>query len=123
MPRILNKIYDAIKLQIQHAPFIKRALFNRAYNTKLKCLHNSGLAAHKLYDPLFQTIRELLGGRVDTIVTGSAPIAADVLEFFKVCFSCEVLEGYGQTESSAVSFMTHTKETVTNIVGGPTVGT
>ena len=60
---------------------------------------------------------------MDTIVTGSAPIAAEVLEWFKVCLACEVLEGYGQTESTAVSFMTHSRETVSNIVGGPTIGT
>jgi long-chain acyl-CoA synthetase len=50
--------------------------------------------------------RAILGGRVRLMVTGSAPIAVDVLNFLKVCFCCPILEGYGQTESSAASCIT-----------------
>jgi long-chain acyl-CoA synthetase len=38
-------------------------------------------------------IQAVLGGQVQLIVTGSAPISPDVVEFLKVAFACEVTEG------------------------------
>lgn len=53
------------------------------------------------------------------MITGSAPIAGDVLDFLKVCFCCDILEGYGMTETSAGSFTTFYGDHQTGHVGGP----
>ena len=44
---------------------------------------------------VFKRLRNLLGGRIKLMITGSAPISADVLSFLKVVFSCPIREGYG----------------------------
>jgi long-chain acyl-CoA synthetase len=53
-------------------------------------------------EQLFATVRAVFGGRVRHAVTGAAPIAKEILEFFYGC-GVPVLEGYGMTETSTVS--------------------
>lgn len=52
------------------------------------------------------------------MVTGSAPIAQEVLDFMKTAMSCPIIEGYGQTQSSAASFLTSIQDPEAGHVGG-----
>jgi hypothetical protein len=40
-------------------------------------------------------IQNALGGNVLMIGTGSAPITVEVMDFLKIAFACQVIEGYG----------------------------
>jgi len=53
------------------------------------------------------------------MLTGSAPISKDVLNFLKIAFCCPILEGYGQTESGGPASMTWINDHQTGHVGGP----
>lgn len=53
------------------------------------------------------------------MITGSAPIAPEVIDFLKISFCCEIMEGYGMTETSAGSFTTLYADPVAGHVGGP----
>lgn len=91
-----------------------------AIDSKLSTLKSGGGFNHVLFDAtLFKKMRQLLGGRVRVMVTGSAPIAGDVLDFLKICFSAPICEGYGMTETSAGSVITFPDDPETGIVGGP----
>lgn len=99
---------------------MQQMLFNRAVSGKLRHLNNGCYYTHSLWDSLvFNKIRDLLGGRVKGMVTGSAPISAEVLNFLKVCFCAPIHEGYGQTESSAASTITSGFDPQAGHVGGP----
>jgi long-chain acyl-CoA synthetase len=50
---------------------------------------------------LFKRVRDLFGGRVRQAVTGAAPIAPEILEFFYAA-GVPVLEGWGMTETTAI---------------------
>jgi long-chain acyl-CoA synthetase len=52
--------------------------------------------------PKAEFVRGLFGGRLREAVTGAAPIAKEILEFFWGC-GIPVLEGYGMTETSTVA--------------------
>jgi long-chain acyl-CoA synthetase len=50
---------------------------------------------------LYSRVRGLFGGNIRQAVTGAAPIAAEILEFFYAC-GVPVLEGWGMTETTAM---------------------
>src|SRR3954451_5560069 len=52
--------------------------------------------------PKADFVRTLFGGRLREAVTGAAPIAQEILEFFWGC-GVPVLEGYGMTETSTTA--------------------
>jgi long-chain acyl-CoA synthetase len=68
---------------------------------------------------VFSKVREKLGGEVRFIITGSAPIAPNLLEFLRIAFCCPVLEGYGQTETGCAGTRTQWGDTDTGHVGIP----
>jgi long-chain acyl-CoA synthetase len=53
------------------------------------------------------------------MITASAPIDHNVLDFLQVCFCCPMLEGYGLSESSGAASFTFTEDPLSGHVGGP----
>jgi long-chain acyl-CoA synthetase len=53
-------------------------------------------------EQLFANVRAIFGGQVRQAVSGAAPIATEILEFFYGC-GVPVLEGYGMTETATVA--------------------
>jgi long-chain acyl-CoA synthetase len=53
-------------------------------------------------EQLFKNVRAVFGGSLERAVTGAAPIAREILEFFYGC-GIPVLEGYGMTETATVA--------------------
>ena len=83
-------------------------------------LLRTGAVTHCLWDKIvFKKMKALLGGRVRLMLTGSAPISAEVLNFLKICFCCDLCEGYGMTETSAGSCITKMGDKTSGHVGGP----
>jgi len=76
---------------------------------------------HLVYDYfIFSKIKALLGGKVRLMVTGSAPININVLNFLRICFCCDIMEGYGLSETSGIGSMTKIGDYDSNgVVGGP----
>ena len=76
-----------------------------------------------MYDKIiFNKIRDLLGGKVRVVVSGSAPISSSVLDMLKICFCCAIGEAYGLTETGGAFFMVFPYETESGHVGGPVQG-
>ena len=53
------------------------------------------------------------------MITASAPIDKNVLDFLKICFCAPMIEGYGLTESSGGACTTSQEDPHTGHVGGP----
>ncbi|KAJ3215592.1 hypothetical protein HK099_006295 [Clydaea vesicula] len=105
VPRLFNRIHGAILQKTLHSgSTVTAAIFSRALAAKTESMKTTGALTHGLWDRLiFNKIKQVLGGRVRLMVSGSAPISGEVLDCLRCCFSCEVLEGFGQTETAAVA--------------------
>ena len=107
VPRLFNKIYSKIKDGLAAKTGIVGKLAAKAVADKLWYLKNGQGFTHRFYDKIiFKKMKDLLGGKVRTMITGSAPISGDVLDFLKICFSAPICEGYGMTETCAGSVIT-----------------
>ncbi|DBA03110.1 TPA: hypothetical protein N0F65_003357 [Lagenidium giganteum] len=123
VPRLLNRIFDKVMLGVSHAPTVKRVLFEQAYASKKYYLDNGGHLTHRFWDALvFDKLKALLGGHVRLIVTGSAPLANEVKDFYQIVFGCPFIEGYGLTECVAAATASHASIPNGNNVGVPYPG-
>jgi long-chain acyl-CoA synthetase len=107
VPRLLEKVYDKIMAKGHEQTGIKRALFFWAVDLGLKYEHagkNGWWYEFKLSIAnkiIFNKWREALGGNVELIVSGSAPLQPRLARIFWSA-QIAVLEGYGLSETSPV---------------------
>lgn len=55
------------------------------------------------------------------MITGAAPISPNILDYLKATLCCPLIEGYGQTETCAASFLMDYSDSVAGHIGGPTI--
>jgi long-chain acyl-CoA synthetase len=111
VPRFFEKLYARVVEQVNAAPPLRRKLFWWALGVgkrRLAFVLNGravplGIAAQfALANRLvFAKMRARMGGRLRIVVSGSAPLARELAEFFLAC-DITLLEGYGLTETSPV---------------------
>ncbi|XP_061944946.1 long chain acyl-CoA synthetase 7, peroxisomal [Populus nigra] len=119
VPRLYNRIYDGIINAVKSSGVLKERLFRAAYNSKKQALM-SGRNPSPMWDRLvFNKIKEKLGGRVRFMGSGASPLSPDVMDFLRVCFGCQVLEGYGMTETSCVISSVDQGDNLSGHVGSP----
>nr|BAK01280.1 predicted protein [Hordeum vulgare subsp. vulgare] len=119
VPRLYNRIYSAITNAVKDSGGLKERLFRTAYNAKRQALMK-GRNPSPMWDKLvFNKIKARLGGRVRLMTSGASPLSADVMEFLRICFGGEVLEGYGMTETSCVITTIDIGDKLIGHVGSP----
>jgi long-chain acyl-CoA synthetase len=124
VPRIFEKLYAMAQGNLQ--PEQIQAI--REIGGKVKDLEVRGLPIpedlQKAWEPLApiaQFVQNLFGGRLREAVTGAAPIAPEILEFFWGC-GVPVMEGYGMTETATVATTSTPLEHKFGTVGKPLPG-
>ena len=104
VPRVFDKVYAAVMDKVSQEGFLKRALFHISYYFQAASINWWG-RSHLLDSLVFDKIRAKLGGRLERIITGGAPLTVRTYNFIRVCFCSEVYQGYGLTETAAASFV------------------
>jgi long-chain acyl-CoA synthetase len=102
VPRLLEKIFNKIKLNISTKPFISRAIASFAFAYALKENLNRNSLLFKIYDKLvYSKFREIFGSKLEKLISGGAPLSKEIALFF-VNINVPVYQGYGLTEFSPV---------------------
>jgi long-chain acyl-CoA synthetase len=112
VPRIFEKLYAAAqKLQAQGSEEDQRRFaeaIKLGVHVRVLRQHGDPVPAEleeafaRADERLYQRVQGLFGGRVEQAISGAAPIAPEILEFFYAC-GVPVLEGWGMTETTAVA--------------------
>ena len=109
VPRIFEKIYtlalssQAPEVQEKMQAAAKLGVRVRDLQVRGEQVPRDLLAPFEAAEEqLFKNVRSIFGGRVRQAVSGAAPIAKEILEFFYGC-GVPVLEGYGMTETATVA--------------------
>ena len=131
VPRIFEKIYTLATSALDSASEADREQFRQAValGVKVRDMLNRGeevppelqQAFDAADERLYRNVRNIFGGRVRQAVTGAAPIAPDILEFFYAC-GVPVLEGYGMTETATAATYSTVSEHKFGTVGRPFPG-
>ncbi|HEY8584374.1 MAG TPA: AMP-dependent synthetase/ligase [Capillimicrobium sp.] len=125
VPRIFEKIYSLVSSNMD-ADTLRKA---SEVGGKVEDLRIAGQeipaelqAAYDQFDEqLFKNVRAAFGGRLREAVTGAAPIAREILEFFWAC-GVPVMEGYGMTETATVATTSTPEAHKFGTVGRPLPG-
>jgi long-chain acyl-CoA synthetase len=112
VPRVFEKVHTAVQASFDEATGVKRRLIDWALGVGRRVSElrqrgepvPRGLALqHRLADRLvYSKVKERLGGRLRLPISGGAPLAKEIAEFFH-SIDILIVEGYGQTECTTAS--------------------
>jgi long-chain acyl-CoA synthetase len=112
VPRVLEKVHTAVSSSFAEATGVKRRLIEWALRVgrRVSALRQQNrpippwlAVQHRLADRLvYSKVKKRLGGRLRAAISGGAPLAKEIAEFFHA-LDILVLEGYGQTEGTTAS--------------------
>jgi long-chain acyl-CoA synthetase len=126
VPRMFEKIYTLATSNAPDKEQLKQAV---EAGVKVRQLQERGEDVpeelQKGFDQaeegLYKNVRALFGSNIRECVTGAAPIAPEILEFFYAC-GVPVMEGYGMTETATVATVNRSDDFRFGSVGKPLPG-
>ncbi|XP_028967670.1 long-chain-fatty-acid--CoA ligase 4 [Galendromus occidentalis] len=71
---------------------------------------------------IFKKVKSIVGGNLQVITAGSAPLSADTHSFIKACLDVSLLQGYGLTETTAGATLMEVSDRSVGRVGPPLYG-
>jgi long-chain acyl-CoA synthetase len=132
VPRVFEKLHTGVTLKFAEASGVKRRLIDWALHVgqEVSELRQAGrpipallAMRHRLADRLvYSKIKNRLGGRLRIGVSGGAPLAQEIIEFFH-SLDILILEGYGLTECTTAATVNRPSLFRFGTVGPPLPGT
>lgn len=107
VPSFFNRMHGRISKKFSDEKGIKGKIINHAIKRKLYNLRLGRGFNHWLYDRIiFNKTKEILGNNTRMLISGSAPINREIVDYLKICFLTDLVNGYGMTEGCGASIST-----------------
>jgi long-chain acyl-CoA synthetase len=131
VPRVCEKVYARITMQVREQPKWKQKIFywgqkvgqkiseRREQKKRIPLLLK--LKYKIAYAMIFKKLAQALGGRVRWMTASGAPTAKEIIQFFNGA-GIMVVEGYGMTELTAPATMSNLADYRIGSVGKPLPG-
>jgi long-chain acyl-CoA synthetase len=102
VPRLLEKIFYKIQVNIQKKPFMGRTIATLAFKYALNEDMSKDSLLFKIYDKVvYSKFRDIFGSNLTKLISGGAPLSREIYQFF-VNIGVNIYQGYGLTEFSPV---------------------
>ena len=119
VPRILERVYKGIMEKVNKLNPFMQTMFEKAIEIKINNYKKYGILTHSLFDLLFfNKIKNILGGELNWMLSGGAPMQTEIVDRLKVMMCCPIIQGYGQTENCGGSLLCCIKDTTNISTGG-----
>ena len=115
VPKVLELMKKAIIDKIEKQGSFLKSFFEFAIEYKYQWSLR-GFTTPILDLCIFNSIKNVLGGRVRLVSCGGAPLAQETHKFINSCFGINVMQGYGSTETcSAIGLIDIDEPTFENV--------
>ncbi|GBP34593.1 Long-chain-fatty-acid--CoA ligase 4 [Eumeta japonica] len=122
VPLIMDRISKGITDKVTRSGPFASAFFKWAYTYKQQWMRR-GYDTPLLNKIAFTKVTALLGGRLRLAISGGAPLSPDTHTQIRICLCCDVVAGYGLTETTSCATVMDAHDRSTGRVGAPTTGT
>lgn len=131
VPRVCEKVYQRITMQVRNEPAWKQKVFfwGQKVGAKISDYRERKKRIPLLlrfkyfiaFQMIFKKLQNALGGRVRWMTASGAPTAREIIQFFNGA-GIQVIEGYGMTELTAPGTMSNLADYRIGTVGKPLLG-
>jgi long-chain acyl-CoA synthetase len=125
VPRVFEKVYTSVASQVPGDMLAKGVAAGQAARQMMAAGQPVPEELRRGFEQadaqLFARVRAVFGGRVRVAISGAAPIAPNILEFFHAA-GVPVYEGYGLSESASVGTLNAPGAARIGTIGKPVPG-
>lgn len=122
VPLVLDRIKKAVCARLNQKGLFMRKFFELLVEYKTFWI-SIGFHTPLLDRIFFNKFNELIGGRMEAMLVGGAPLSPETQKWIKACFKVILFQGYGATEMVAGGLIMDENDQTLAKVGGPLYGT